>query len=65
MFAAAGFARVRLRALGLLVPPPYTEAFARRHPHLIRLLQGTEDLVASWPGIRQMGDHFLIVLRKP
>ena len=64
MFAAAGFERVGLRALGLLVPPPYTEAFARRHPHLIRMLQGMEDLVASWPVVRQMGDHFLIVLRR-
>jgi SAM-dependent methyltransferase len=64
IFAAAGFARVRLRALGLFVPPPYAEAFARRHPRLIRLLQGAEDMVASCPGVRQMGDHFLIVLRK-
>jgi hypothetical protein len=63
-FTAAGFTRTALRGLGVLVPPPYAEAFARRHPHWIRLLQRVEDVTAAWPGMRQMGDHFLIVLRK-
>ena len=33
-FAEAGFERVALRSLGLLVPPPYLEGFAERHPGL-------------------------------
>jgi hypothetical protein len=46
------------------VPPPYLQAFADRHPSLVRLLQRMEDVIGDWPGIRAWGDHFLIVLRK-
>jgi SAM-dependent methyltransferase len=64
VFAAAGFKRVALRSLGLLVPPPYMQAFADRHRGLIDLLQSLEDTVGSWPGVRAWGDHFLIALRR-
>jgi len=64
IFAAAGFARVRLRALGLLVPPPYLQAFASRHPRLVAALQRAEDRGAAWPLLRQWGDHFLIMMRR-
>jgi len=64
-FGAAGFEREALRSLGLLVPPPYLEGFASRHPGLVRVLEKLEDRVASYPGVRQWGDHFLIVMRKP
>jgi SAM-dependent methyltransferase len=64
-FAAAGFERVALRSLGLLVPPPYLDGFAVRHPRFLRVLEKLEDRVASLPGLRQWGDHFLIVMRKP
>ena len=64
-FAAAGFERETLRSLGLLVPPPYLEGFASRHPGFVRVLEKLEDRVASCPGLRQWGDHFLIVMRKP
>jgi len=63
-FALAGFSRVSLRALGLVMPPPYLFAFAGRHPALMSGLQSLEDLVADWPGVRAWGDHFLIVLRR-
>ena len=43
IFAAAGFTRASLRALGLFAPPPYLEAFAGRHPRLISALQRVED----------------------
>ena len=64
IFAAAGFTLASLRTLGLFVPPPYLEAFAGRHPHLVSALERVEDRVGGWPGIRACGDHFLIVLRK-
>jgi SAM-dependent methyltransferase len=64
MFAAAGFEHVHLRALGLFVPPPYLNAFADRHPRLTAALQRLEDAAGGWPGVRSLGDHFLIVLRK-
>ena len=64
IFATAGLSRVYLRTLGLFVPPPYLQAFVRRHPALVGRLQRLEDAVGDWPGIRAWGDHFLIVLRK-
>jgi SAM-dependent methyltransferase len=63
-FQQAGFSLVRLRALGLLTPPPYMQAFAARHPTLVERLQVIEDRIGTWPGVRQCGDHFLMVLRK-
>jgi SAM-dependent methyltransferase len=64
IFAAAGLQRASLRALGLLVPPPYLESFADRHPRLIGALQRLEDRCGEWPLLRECGDHFLIVMRK-
>jgi SAM-dependent methyltransferase len=64
-FAAAGLERVALRSLGLLVPPPYLEGFAARHPGVVKVLEKLEDQVASCPGLRRWGDHFLIVMGKP
>jgi SAM-dependent methyltransferase len=63
-FSSAGFHRLSLRALGLVVPPPYMEAFVARHPRFVRALQRFEDSVAGWPVIRGWGDHFLIVLER-
>jgi SAM-dependent methyltransferase len=63
-FAAAGFSRVSLRALGLFMPPPYLQSFADRHPALVAGLQRTEDRFGGWPMLRGWGDHFLIALRK-
>jgi SAM-dependent methyltransferase len=64
MFRAAGLQRVSLRALGVLVPPPYLQAFVARHPRLVAALQRVDDRIAPWPLVRQCGDHFLIVMRK-
>jgi SAM-dependent methyltransferase len=63
-FAAAGFSLKSLRTLGLLVPPPYAIAFADRHPHVLARLQGVEDRIAAWPGVRSWGDHFLVVMER-
>ena len=63
-FIAAGFTRVSLRALGLFVPPPYAQGFADRHSSLVARLHQLDDRVGGWPGLRSLGDHFLIVLRK-
>jgi len=63
-FESAGFRQRSLRGLGLLVPPPYTIAFADRHPSLIARLQALEDRIAGWAGFRQGGDHFLIVMER-
>jgi 2-polyprenyl-3-methyl-5-hydroxy-6-metoxy-1,4-benzoquinol methylase len=63
-FAAAGFLPTYRRALGLLVPPPYARSFAERHRRLVAALWTVEDTVAAWPLLREMGDHFVSVLRR-
>ena len=63
-FVAAGFHRASLRALGLLVPPPYMDAFVQRHSSWIAALRWLDDRTGGWPGLRAAGDHFLIVMRK-
>jgi len=63
-FEPAGFRLRSLRALGLLVPPPYLFAFAQRHPRAVAALETLEDRVAGWPALRQWGDHFLIVMQR-
>lgn len=63
-FAAAGFSRVSLCTLGLFVPPPYLQAFAERRRALLARLQRLEDRLGACPGLRAVGDHFLIVLKK-
>jgi SAM-dependent methyltransferase len=64
VFERAGFTLRSLRSLGLLAPPPYMDAFARRHPRAVATLQALEDRVAGWPGLRGWGDHFLIVMQR-
>jgi len=64
IFEASGFVRVEVRALGLCVPPPYAQAFADRHPALISRLLAIDDRIGGWPVVRNLGDHFLMVLRK-
>jgi hypothetical protein len=63
-FVAAGFVRVALRSTGLIVPPPYTKAFADRHPRLLAWLRRADDWAGARPGLRTFGDRFLIVLRR-
>jgi len=64
VFAAAGFSPVWLRALGCAAPPPYLDAFARRHPAFVASLQTLDDRIGAWPLVRSAGDHFLVVMRR-
>ena len=63
-FHAAGFRQVSVQALALFAPPPFMQAFAARHPALVRRLQQIDAAAGRWPLLRQAGDHFLVVLRK-
>lgn len=63
-FAAAGFTRRDCAALGVLAPPPYMDAFALRRPALVSRLLALDATVSRWPLLREMGDHFLIVLQR-
>lgn len=64
VFAAAGFDTIERRALALFTPPPYLDAVATRHPSAIAALQRVDDAIGGWPVLREMGDHFLIAMRR-
>ena len=52
------------RSLCLLVPPPYIGWLRDRHLSWYERLRRIERRVGGWPGLRSMGDHFLMVMRK-
>jgi len=59
-----GFELLDYRALGLFLPPPYLVAWYEKHPRFFEFLGRIDDLTGGWPGLRNAGDHFLIVLRR-
>ncbi len=61
---AERFEVVRYRALGLFLPPPYLIHLYGRHPRLFAPLAVLEDHLDGLPLLRNVGDHFLITLRK-
>jgi hypothetical protein len=58
------FALVHYRGLCVFSPPPYLTWVRDRHPRLYERLWRIDRRTASWPFLRSIGDHFLIVLRK-
>ncbi|MGH8146798.1 MAG: class I SAM-dependent methyltransferase [Rhodanobacteraceae bacterium] len=61
---AADFSLLRCRALGLFMPPPYLVDFQRRHPRACEFLARLDDRLGSLPLLRNLGDHFLIVMQR-
>ncbi|MBB4654219.1 SAM-dependent methyltransferase [Xanthomonas sp. F14] len=61
---AKHFVLDRYRALSLFLPPPYLVDFCERHPRLSARLGQCDDRLGGLPLLRDMGDHFLIVMRK-
>jgi 2-polyprenyl-3-methyl-5-hydroxy-6-metoxy-1,4-benzoquinol methylase len=61
---AQQFELVSYRALSLFLPPPYLVAWYERHPHLMETLGRIDDLAGGVPGLRNAGDHFLIVMQR-
>ena len=60
--AFRGFRVQRTSALGALVPPPYAEAWAVRHPVLVRRLDLCERRVEAIAPLPWLADHFLMEL---
>ena len=58
------FALSCCRGICVLVPPPYLSGFRDRNPRLYRWLWRLDRRVSAWPGLRAMGDHFLMVMKK-
>lgn len=58
------FELLEYRALGLFLPPPYLVAWYEKYPRLLETLGRIDDVTGGWPGLRNAGDHFLIVMRR-
>jgi SAM-dependent methyltransferase len=62
---AASFEINRVWALGVLIPPSYAEAAARRHPRVLAALARVERHIERWPGVPQLADHYVLeIIRK-
>lgn len=59
----ADFRLVTYRALNLFLPPPYLIHWYERTRLVMRVLHGLEARVAALPLLRDLGDHFLMVLQ--
>ena len=60
----AQFELQHYRGLCVFVPPPYLTWLKDRHPRWFERLWRLDRRVAGWPLLRNLGDHFLIVLRR-
>jgi ubiquinone/menaquinone biosynthesis C-methylase UbiE len=58
------FSLVHRRALCLFAPPPYMTRLRDAHPGWYERLWRWDRRLAGWPGLRGLGDHFLIVMEK-
>ena len=61
---AGEFALVSYRAVCLFAPPPYMTRFRDRHGPSFERLWRWDRRVGGWPLLRNLGDHFLIVMAK-
>jgi SAM-dependent methyltransferase len=52
------------RALSLFMPPPYLVDYYRRRRRWCERLSRLDDRLGALPLLRDMGDHFLIVMRR-
>jgi SAM-dependent methyltransferase len=58
------FSLEHFRGLCVFAPPPYLTWVRDRHPRWHARLWAVDRRVSSWPLLRGMGDHFLMVMRK-
>lgn len=66
-FAAAfsrNFTKVKLFSLGLKTPPPYLLGIYNRLKPLVKLWMKLDEIFMGLPILNQMGDHFIIVMKK-
>jgi hypothetical protein len=54
----------RVAALGALLPPPYAEAWAARHPKLVEKLDRWERRWETVPPLPWLADHYLMELER-
>ena len=61
---AGHFSLESYRALSLFMPPPYLVDYYRRRRRWCERLGRLDDRLGALPLLRDMGDHFLIVMRR-
>jgi SAM-dependent methyltransferase len=61
---APHFSLSSYRALSLFMPPPYLVDIYRRHRDSCERLGRLDDRLGALPVLRDMGDHFLIVMQR-
>ena len=58
------FTKVKLFSLGLKTPPPYLLGIYNRLKPIVKLWMKLDGIFMSMPILNQMGDHFIIVMKK-
>ncbi|NOS84784.1 MAG: methyltransferase domain-containing protein [Ignavibacteria bacterium] len=58
------FTKVKLFSLGLNTPPPYLLGIYNRLKPLVKLWMKLDEIFMGLPILNQMGDHFIIVMKK-
>lgn len=58
------FALLQYRGMCLFAPPPYLSSIRTRQPRLYERLWRIDRRLAGWPMLRNLGDHFLIVMQR-
>lgn len=61
---APAFRATRVAALGCLLPPPYAEAWAVRHPRFLARLDRWERRWETLPPLPWLADHYLLELER-
>ena len=61
---AQEFSLEEYRGLCVFAPPPYLTGVKEKQPRLYARLWSLDRRTARWPLLRNLGDHFLIVMRK-
>jgi SAM-dependent methyltransferase len=58
------FTLTHYRGLCVFAPPPYLTSIREKHPGLYNRLWRLDRHTSGWPLLREMGDHFLMVMTK-
>ncbi len=61
---APEFRLLRIKGIGVTVPPSYVEPLARRFPKVLKTLAGIDCLLSGVPGIRALADHLLLEFQR-
>jgi ubiquinone/menaquinone biosynthesis C-methylase UbiE len=61
---APHFIRRSFRAVGLVVPPSYLEPWVSRHRKFLTRAVQLDGWIGHWPGLRNMGDHYLVEMER-